>query len=457
MTPLSRLKTVAGAAFEASPLSYRRHRIAVTGLQRAGKTVFITAFAQALRTAAQAPMAAFPFFPWREHVRSVELLEIPGVPRFPFEERLAQLLAEKPEWPAPTTGLSGLRVRIRHDDVGLLRSVVSSTVTTDLDLVDYPGEWLLDLPMLTQSFRDWSLQMEELAHSAGRHDLAAAWLDAARALDPDAPENPAELARIAGLHRDYLLRCRQERGLCFVQPGRHAMDGEAVDPAASFFPLSRLKSAKRGTMGAALLARHAAYLKQVRRFYVDVFGRLGKQVLLVDLLSALQQGREPFADLGLAIRSISDAFEELKHPLLKLLPMARVERLALVATKADHVTADQHANLVNLLRDMVGEPFLLATARQSGLLAVASVKATTDLKLKVNDLAMPFLRGIPAGRTEVLDVQPGVIPGTIPAADQWAEHGFNIRRFEPPRLGAGFADRPLPHVNLDKVLQFLLA
>ena len=301
-----------------------------------------------------------------------------------------------------------------------------------------------------------------------------------RGLDPNAPENPAELTRIAGLYRDYLVRCRQERGLCFVQPGRYAIPGDAavLDPHALFFPLSTVRqglgaglggagfgaglgaglgAAKRGTMGAALLRRHAAYLKQVRQFYGDVFGRLGKQVLLVDLLSALQQGREPFADLGLAIRSISDAFEELKHPLLKLLPMAKVERLALVATKADHVTADQHANLVNLLRDMVGEPFLLATARQSGLLAVASVKATTDLKLKVNDLATPFLRGIPAGRAEVLDIQPGVIPGTIPAADQWDETGFNIRRFEPPRLGPGFADRPLPHVNLDKVLQFLLA
>ena len=127
------------------------------------------------------------------------------------------------------------------------------------------------------------------------------------------------------------------------------------------------------------------------------------------------------------------------------------------ATKADHVTADQHANLVNLLRDLIGEPFLQATARQSGLMAVASVKATTDLKLKVNGLATPFLRGIPAGRDEVLDLQPGVIPGTIPAADQWAELGFNIRRFEPPRLGPAFRDRPLPHVNLDKVLQFLLA
>lgn len=468
VTPFSRLKNAAGstlegiaAAFDASPLSQRRHRIAVTGLQRSGKTVFITAFAHALRTAAQAPMASFPFFPWRAHVHAVELLEIPGVPRFPFEERLDQLLADKPAWPAPTTGLSGLRVRIRHGDVGLLRSVVSSEATTDLDIIDYPGEWLLDLPMLTQSFRDWSLQMEELANSAGRLDLATPWLDAVRTLDPAAPENPAELARIGSLYRDYLLRCRQERSLCFVQPGRFALADEAVDTAALFFPLSSVRSGvlapRSGTMGAALLRRHADYLKRVRQFYGEVFGRLGKQVLLVDLLSALQQGHEAFADLGLAIRSISDAFDELRHPLLRLLPIARVDRLALAATKADHVTADQHANLVNLLRDLIGEPFLQATARQSGLMAVASVKATTDLKLKVNGLATPFLRGIPAGRDEVLDLQPGVIPGTIPAADQWGELGFNIRRFEPPRLGAVFRDRPLPHVNLDKVLQFLLA
>jgi hypothetical protein len=468
VTPFSRLKNAAdstleglAAAFDASPLGQRRHRIAVTGLQRSGKTVFITAFAHALRTAAQAPMASFPFFPWRTHVHAVELLEIPGVPRFPFEERLDQLLAEQPTWPAPTTGLSGLRVRIRHGDVGLLRSVVSSEATTDLDLIDYPGEWLLDLPMLTQSFRDWSLQMEELANSAGRHDIATPWLDAVRALDPAAPENPAELARIGTLYRDYLLRCRQDRSLCFVQPGRFALADETVDPASLFFPLSSVRSGvlapRSGTMGAALLRRHADYLKRVRQFYGEVFGRLGKQVLLVDLLSALQQGHEAFADLGLAIRSISDAFDALRHPLLRLLPIARVDRLALAATKADHVTADQHANLVNLLRDLIGEPFLQATARQSGLMAVASVKATTDLKLKVNSLATPFLRGIPAGRDEVLDLQPGVIPGSIPAADQWGELGFNIRRFEPPRLGAAFRDRPLPHVNLDKVLQFLLA
>lgn len=211
--------------------------------------------------------------------------------------------------------------------------------------------------------------MEELANSAGRHDLAARWLDAVRAVDPAAPENPAELARIGLLYRDYLLRCREERSLCFVQPGRFALANEAADPAALFFPLSAVRSGVHAPRGGTM-SRAAAPSRRLSESRcassTAVFGRMGKQVLLVDLLSALQQGRDAFTDLGLAIRSISDAFDDLRNPLLRLLPLARVDRLALAATKADHVTADQHANLVNLLRDLIGEPFLQATARPVG-------------------------------------------------------------------------------------------
>jgi predicted YcjX-like family ATPase len=45
-------------------------------LQRAGKTVFVTSFVHALLHAKDAPIEAFPFFPWRE----VNLQDIPGMP-----------------------------------------------------------------------------------------------------------------------------------------------------------------------------------------------------------------------------------------------------------------------------------------------------------------------------------------------------------------------------------------
>src|SRR5215813_11166579 len=118
-------------------------RLAITGLQRAGKTVFITSLAHALLHAKDAPADAFPFFPWRGHVDSVTLEAIPGMTPFPFAERLAELLGDPPRWPVRTTGLSGLRVRLRHRPQSTWLRRIRPAATLDLDLIDYPGEWLL--------------------------------------------------------------------------------------------------------------------------------------------------------------------------------------------------------------------------------------------------------------------------------------------------------------------------
>ncbi|HYI06638.1 MAG TPA: YcjX family protein, partial [Reyranella sp.] len=68
MTPFSRLGGLAAASLDAiaaalasaSPLQHNSYRIAVTGLQRAGKTVFVTSFVHALLHAKDAPIEAFP-------------------------------------------------------------------------------------------------------------------------------------------------------------------------------------------------------------------------------------------------------------------------------------------------------------------------------------------------------------------------------------------------------------
>ena len=97
-----------------------------------------------------------------------------------------------------------------------------------------------------------------------------------------------------------------------------------------------------------------------------------------------------------------------------------------------------------------------ANARQSGLLAIASVRATTQETRLWQGEALQFVRGVPNGRSDVVEVRPGEIPGQIPDRESWNSFVFNIREFAPPRLGAPF-DRPLPHINLDKVLQSLIA
>lgn len=467
MTLVSRLGDIAGGSLDAvgaalatipRTLNHQSHRIAVTGLQRSGKTVFITSFAHALLHASNAPVAAFPFFPWRGQVLEVSLADIPGITRFPYRERLDELLGDPPRWPARTNGITGLRVRIHYTpSTGLTRRILSKA-TLDLDLIDYPGEWLLDLPMLSQSYQDWSAQMEELADAGSRADLSQAWLEATRDLDPNATEDAEALQRIGDLYLDYVRRCRSDRNLYYVQPGRFLV-GERFDPETGpiFFPMSRAKTSKAGSNGAALVRRYRAYQKLVRRFYGQVFGRLRRQVVLVDLLTALQNGHDSFADLCLATRTITEAFEDLKNPILRTLSFGGVDRLALVATKADHVTADQMNNLIGLLRDMMGEQFVQANARQSSLHAIAAVRSTTQVTRKWQDEALPFLRGVPEGRgSDAIEVRPGVIPGQIPPAADWEALEFNIRRFAPPRLDMPY-ERPLPHINLDKILQFMIA
>ncbi len=435
-------------------LTRERRRIAVTGLQRSGKTVFITAFVHALVSARENPARALPFFPWVRSVRDISLHDVPGIARFDYEAHLAALRGAPPRWPSATRELSAVRVRLHHDPQTFLGRRLSSTATLDIDLIDYPGEWLIDLPLLTQSYGDWSRRTEDLASAPCRQDFAAAWRTDAAQIDLEAPEDPRALARIGRLYVDYLQLCRAERHLSFLQPGRFLQPVPGLDDAL-FFPAGRLDRPKRGSNGAALVRRYEAYRSLVRQFYGQVFGRLRRQVVLIDVLSALQKGHDSLADLALAVRTISESFEAQTPTLTRLLPFTGLDRLAFVATKADHVTSDQMLNLAGLLQDMTGALLVGQNAGGPGFQAIASVRATSEIWNVVDGKNLPFLAGIPEGGDELKQVYVGAIPSTIPAAIAWAEPDFRIRNFEPPRLPAGHAG-PLPHLNMDKLLQFLL-
>lgn len=118
-------------------------RLGVTGLSRAGKTVFITALVHGLTRGGR-----FPVFESLATGRIAKARLAPqpddAVPRFAYEEHLATLIDER-RWPNSTTDISELRLVIDYQR----KSGAERTLT--LDIVDYPGEWLLDLPLLNKS------------------------------------------------------------------------------------------------------------------------------------------------------------------------------------------------------------------------------------------------------------------------------------------------------------------
>ena len=127
-------------------------RLGVTGLSRAGKTVFITSLVANLlergrmpqrRAAAEGRIQAAYLQPQPDHT----------IPRFAYEDHLAALTAPEPHWPESTRSISTLRLSLRVAPTGLLTGWTGPRVV-HLDIVDYPGEWLLDLPLMNQTFED---------------------------------------------------------------------------------------------------------------------------------------------------------------------------------------------------------------------------------------------------------------------------------------------------------------
>ena len=96
-----------------------------------------------------------------------------AVPRFDYEGHVRSVVIER-EWPESTRQISELRVVIDYQSAG------GAMRTLTLDIVDYPGEWLLDLPLLDKSYEQWSA--ETLAHlrRTTRQPLPKPFLDQRR-------------------------------------------------------------------------------------------------------------------------------------------------------------------------------------------------------------------------------------------------------------------------------------
>ncbi len=213
-------------------------RLGVTGLSRAGKTVFLTALVQALTEGGRLP--AFRAYA-QGRVAGARLSPQPddAVPRFEVEAHLAALTGPERRWPESTRRVSELRVTVDFETrSGFLRSSRPGRRLT-LDIVDYPGEWLLDLALLDQDFRTWSAGAVVAAEGPARAAISAQWRAHLAGLDPMGPEDEAAARESAALFTAYLRAGRGERlALSTLPPGRFLMPGDLEgSPALTFAPL----------------------------------------------------------------------------------------------------------------------------------------------------------------------------------------------------------------------------
>src|SRR5262245_52271948 len=160
-------------------------RLGVTGLARSGKTVFITALVRNLLAGGR-----LPFFAAMAEGRIARAYLEPQpddrVARFAHEEHLGELARDPPHWPESTRQISQLRVTVEFTPAGLVRRALVPG-RLHIDIVDYPGEWLLDLPLLDLDFAQWSGHAVSDAESRDGLSAARAWLEFLAAVDPAGP------------------------------------------------------------------------------------------------------------------------------------------------------------------------------------------------------------------------------------------------------------------------------
>jgi predicted YcjX-like family ATPase len=452
-------------------------RLGVTGLSRAGKTVFITALIHGLTRGGR-----FPVFEAFASGRIARALLAPqpddAVPRFDYESHLRTLIEER-RWPNSTVDISELRLVIdyqRHN--GADRSLT-------LDIVDYPGEWLLDLPLLDRSYEQWSAESLALSREAPRAHLATAWHAQLAALNAGGKEDEQATLASARLFTEYLRACRDERfAMSLLPPGRFLMPGNlAGSPALTFAPLDVPADgiAPEGSLWAMMVRRYEAYKDVVvRPFFRDHFARLDRQIVLVDALAAFNSGPEALHDLEAALAGILDCFRIGRSTILSTLFRPRIDRILFAATKADHLHHLSHDRLEAVLRRAVAKAAARAEATGAGIdvVALAAVRATREATVSRGRDKLPSILGTPApgesangelfdGNTEV-----ATFPGDLPADPEWlfngdAFHGlsstepeksdFRFLRFRPPPLERDGGGEPaLPHIRLDRALQFLI-
>ncbi|MBS5905325.1 MAG: YcjX family protein [Acetobacteraceae bacterium] len=428
-------------------------RVAVTGLSRAGKTVFITSLVQNLLALGQGRdtlprlTRLLRTADGGSRLRGVRVVPPGSGDRvvFDYPEKLAELAGETPAWPAPTDGLAflGLDLLLERPG-GFARRFGLRRVR--LELMDYPGEWLLDLPLLDLGYADWSRETLQRLRESPRAEACAAFLSLLPDLDPAAPADHALLRRAHQLYREGLMACRTRCGLRFLQPGRFICPGPGAEaPLLWFAPLENIpRRPPRGSAAALMTERFDAYREDMEaRFFDSFFSDYSRQVVLVDVLGALHAGRVAFEDTEQALATVA-----------RYLPAHGIRRTAFVATKADHVPALRRENLRHLLRILAGWGEV-AMPKNHGVHAVASVLATVDGTGQRDGRTVEVVRGVLAGQGELRPYDPGEVPSARPPESFWGDRYFTLPDFVPPRIDPR-GETGIPHLGLDAVLAELL-
>lgn len=437
------LLNISKRALELTPLKSRTIKIAITGLSRSGKSVFITSFIDQLLHSQN----LFANINGAKGFDATLLAPKTSMTRFDYYHFVKQIKNEH-IWCDSTDSISSVLLKVQTK--GGIPFISDSDFY--IEIVDYPGEWLLDLTLLDKSYEQWSADV--LKHLENLQDeKAKEYVKRVRNLTTNDSSSELEIS----LHGEYsqMINELKEKHYSFITPGRFLVPSDLRDdPMLVFAPLPKSSS----KLHEKFKKRYKTYVKEiVKKIHLEYFKDFDRQVVLVDVIEALQNGYECYADMDKSLKSMLGVYSHAQGTLLSRILSPTIEKVCFVATKADLVPSSSHRNYLSLLNEMSGkiQHELEGIEVSTSAHVVSSVKCTQSIVSEKNGEKLPSLRGIDAKTQNVVEVYPGNMPSMFPTKESWDSSLFMYEEFLPPKKQY-HSNEAFEHINMDRLIWDLL-
>ena len=384
-----------------------------------------------------------------------------ATPRFPYEGHLKNLQATPPNWPQPTQTVSQLRLSVRYRPGSFFKRQLGEQRTLNIDIIDYPGEWLVDLSLLRRTYREWST--EALAALEGSsHGSATAYLAHLGDIDPRAVEDDVTAQGLSDRFRDALSVVGATAwAIQRIAPGRFRHPGDlAGTPLTTFAPLPSWPAefTGRGSLWSMMEQRYDSYRRHVSRaFFERHVAKLDRQIVLVDPFSLVEGAAGELDAFRHLLQDILACFRYGQAAWPRFLFGSKIEKVVFAASKCDLVPTDQHERIEGFLKALLSETQNRARFSRSAVttMAISALRTTSDDHRRIDGAVLPCVRGIPSDGSAPICYYPGRFPAHPGEIKSGSKDGFRSRAFQPPP-SVGMDARGVPHLRLDKIIEHLI-
>ncbi len=352
---------------------------------------------------------------------------------FPYRTIVDISQGDEGKWLGSTTTISRALIELEIKS----KNKLFPNKFLEIELVDYPGEWLADLPLYEKNFADWGDEViADIRNSSQKRDFAREWLNSISGGDIYSYSDGSSDEDIVASFKTYL-KSLGSNGYTFIQPSRHLFKNGVADASILLFtPLPKPKylTPHEDSLYSRFNRRYIRYQKEfVNLIYETWFKEFDRQIILLDIFKPLSNGKNSFYDLSSSIFKIVKLYKYGANTFLKYLTYRKIDRVIFCATKSDLVPQEQRENLQKLLINTIEE-------------------ATRELKLQnieTNIFTISSVEGkIKGGIDNSI---------TIPEAIENIENNkeFNIQKAFPPQFSERNVDA-VNHINMDLVIDKLI-